>query len=258
MTEAAAHGPFGIGTVLVAGARALFGRPGVYLPLALIIYAPVVAVFLLIPPSDPSALFYDITSIDSIVLLFCSCTMSLAATVVVVAEVRGRRLSVVQVFLALIPRLGVMAVTCGLVTVIFFTFVAATMFSPVISVPLILFIPYLATTVVLWVAIPAVAVERIGPLTSLNRSRVLTKGHRWSVFGLVLIIDVVHVGIVLVFELFVLPVFGFQIPVVFFVLYFLFEAFLYMIYSVVAAYSYVYLKISKDGPDIDDLVRVFA
>ena len=250
--------PFGIGPVLASGIRAGFTRFWLYVPLALIIYVPTVAVFLLIPPSDPPALFYEISSVDSIVLMFCRCFMTLAATIGVVASVGGRRLTVAQVLFALIPRLGVMAVTAALLTGIFFVFVAVPLVDPTTYLTWIAFIPYTITTVVLWVALPAVAMERVGPFGSLRRSWSLTKGHRWSVFGIVLIIDVVNISVVLFFELFLLAAFGFQSPALFLVVYFFVEATLFMIYSIAAAYSYVYLKVSKEGPDIDDLARVFA
>src|SRR5258708_17090641 len=37
------------------------------------------------------------------------------------------------------------------------------------------------------VATPACVVERLGPFRSMARSRALTKGHRWKIFGLLLL-----------------------------------------------------------------------
>jgi hypothetical protein len=48
-------------------------------------------------------------------------------------------------------------------------------------------------------AIPACVIERLGPFRSLGRSRVLTKGHRWKLFGLALavLIPVAIIGAVI-------------------------------------------------------------
>src|SRR5260370_360355 len=48
------------------------------------------------------------------------------------------------------------------------------------------------------VATPACVVERLGPFRSMARSRALTKGHRWKIFGLLLLtlIPVVIIGAV--------------------------------------------------------------
>lgn len=48
-------------------------------------------------------------------------------------------------------------------------------------------IPGLVLSVLFWVAIPVVVVERRGVMDSLRRSIDLTKGYRWPIFGLVLL-----------------------------------------------------------------------
>jgi len=41
-----------------------------------------------------------------------------------------------------------------------------------------------------FVATPACVVERLGPFRSMGRSRQLTKGHRWKIFGTIVLIFV--------------------------------------------------------------------
>jgi hypothetical protein len=53
---------------------------------------------------------------------------------------------------------------------------------------LILLIPGLILYTMWFVGLPACLVERLGPWTSLRRSRELSGGHRWSIFGLVLLV----------------------------------------------------------------------
>lgn len=53
--------------------------------------------------------------------------------------------------------------------------------SPLVAIPLVILL-------VMWsVAMPVCVVERLGALRSLRRSRELTKGHRWRMFGLLLV-----------------------------------------------------------------------
>jgi len=53
---------------------------------------------------------------------------------------------------------------------------------------ILLVFPALMLSMMWFVATPVCVVERLGPLRSLGRSRELTKGHRWRIFGLVLLI----------------------------------------------------------------------
>jgi hypothetical protein len=52
----------------------------------------------------------------------------------------------------------------------------------------LLIVPGLMLFAMWFVATPACVVERLGPFRSMGRSRELTKGHRWKVFGLQLVI----------------------------------------------------------------------
>jgi hypothetical protein len=47
----------------------------------------------------------------------------------------------------------------------------------------------------LWVIVPAVVVERAGPVAALARSYRLVSGHRWSAFVLVVILGLVDYGL---------------------------------------------------------------
>ena len=56
---------------------------------------------------------------------------------------------------------------------------------------ILLVFPAFIVMSMLFVAMPVCIVERLGPVKSLGRSSMLTKGHRWKVFGLWLIIFLV-------------------------------------------------------------------
>ncbi|MDR1966332.1 MAG: hypothetical protein LBQ36_06445 [Synergistaceae bacterium] len=53
-----------------------------------------------------------------------------------------------------------------------------------------LLVPGIMLMCVWYAAIPACVVERVGPIRSLGRSRELTKGSRWQIFGVVLLLMV--------------------------------------------------------------------
>jgi hypothetical protein len=63
--------------------------------------------------------------------------------------------------------------------------VVAMMFAAILLV-----FPALMLAMMWFVATPVCVVERLGPFRSMGRSRELTKGHRWRLFGLVLLIVV--------------------------------------------------------------------
>src|SRR5262245_55858908 len=60
---------------------------------------------------------------------------------------------------------------------------------------ILLIIPGLILYAMWFVAVPACVVERLGPWTSLRRSRDLTKGHRWKLCGLALLPIIPSLGI---------------------------------------------------------------
>jgi hypothetical protein len=53
---------------------------------------------------------------------------------------------------------------------------------------ILLVFPAIMLSMMWFVATPVCVVEQLGPLRSLGRSRELTKGHRWRIFGLVLLV----------------------------------------------------------------------
>jgi hypothetical protein len=51
----------------------------------------------------------------------------------------------------------------------------------------LLLVPGVIVVTMLFVAAPVCVVERLGPFSSMERSAQLTKGHRWKIFGLLLL-----------------------------------------------------------------------
>jgi hypothetical protein len=98
-------------------------------------------------------------------------------------ELKGERArfgdSVRRGFSAILPVLGV-----AILTMIFYLLGA-----------ILLIIPGIIVMIMLYVAVPATVVEKTGVMQSLSRSRELTKGRRWRVFGTLLVAGIV-IGLV--------------------------------------------------------------
>jgi len=52
----------------------------------------------------------------------------------------------------------------------------------------VIIIPGLVVVVIFWVYLPTIVVENVGILESFRRSRLLTRGRRWPIFGLFLVV----------------------------------------------------------------------
>lgn len=117
----------------------------------------------------------------------------------------------------------------------------------------LLIIPGLILYTMWFVAVAACVVERTGPWRSMRRSRELTKGHRWKIFGVALLLILFSlVNRALRFVLIstgseTLALIGGMIWV----------AISYAFSSVVIAVSYYELRAAKEGIDIEQIASVF-
>jgi hypothetical protein len=119
---------------------------------------------------------------------------------------------------------------------------------------MLLVVPGIIVVVALWVYVPAIVVEKKGIGAAFTRSRELTKGRRWSILGLLLIVGISIAVLGWVAGLILGLVFGpsgaqygawvIQIVV---------SAFS----AVLVAVSYYYLRADKEGIAIGDIAKVF-
>jgi hypothetical protein len=117
-----------------------------------------------------------------------------------------------------------------------------------------LVVPFFILLTMWWVATPACVVERTGPWTSLKRSAALTKGHRWKVFGTLLLLFVVNVVVSQILEV-VLVLVKSDILSIFARLIW---AALYGAYNAIAVVmTYHDLRVAKEGIDIEQIASVF-
>jgi len=119
---------------------------------------------------------------------------------------------------------------------------------------LALVVPFFILLTMWWVATPACVVERTGPWTSLKRSAALTKGHRWKVFGLILLLFVINIVVSQIIEVVVLLVGSDILSILARLLW----GALYGAYNAIAVVmTYHDLRVAKEGIDIEQIASVF-
>ena len=105
-----------------------------------------------------------------------------------------------------------------------------------------------------YVAIPCCVVERKGPLQSLSRSAELTKGHRWKVFGIFILITICSAVIGPVIRVLFAAVGGVMVGLTAYIIWsILYTAY----YLIVATVMYNDLRVAKEGIDTDGIAAVF-
>jgi hypothetical protein len=106
--------------------------------------------------------------------------------------------------------------------------------------------------IVFWVFVPAIVVERVGPIDCFARSMALTKNRRWAIFGILALVFVANLAITKLSQLLaqVAPVASGAIDLAA-------ALFFFALSAVLAAVGYYYLRAEKEGVAIDDVVTVF-
>lgn len=152
----------------------------------------------------------------------------------------------------------------GLATVFPVIVISILVFLLVGFASLLLLIPGIIVFTMLWVAIPVAVIERPGITASLGRSRQLTKGFRWrvlAIYVLLLILALVIGGLIgLVFGAGAFVGGGTGIadfPTIAIVVDYLVQAFFTALMAVAVAVGYYALRASKEGVDIEQIAAVF-
>jgi len=112
--------------------------------------------------------------------------------------------------------------------------------------------------IILWlgwsVAVPVLIQERLGVFGSMSRSRVLTKGSRWALFGLFVILFIIAMVIQSVAA--VVVVFFHGILAV--ILAALVQSVVSMVMSTATAVGYIELRQVKEGTSVEELAEIFS
>lgn len=118
----------------------------------------------------------------------------------------------------------------------------------------LLIVPGIILFVMWYAALPVCVVEKLGPIQSLGRSAALTKGHRWKLLGIILVIGIVG-GIV---NGIVGAIFGLiHIKLVFAIGLYLWQTLYTAFGAITVAVIYNNLRVAKDGIDTEQIAAVF-
>ena len=132
---------------------------------------------------------------------------------------------------------------------------------------LFLIIPAIIIGCMFYVTIPARLNEGSGIIDSFGRSRDLTRGHRWGIFGLMLVMIAFQIVVNLVFGVFAftsmyaaatINASELQMPWISLALAQFFSSIMYVYFFVTTGVAYHELRMEKEGGDTDTLAKVFA
>lgn len=117
-----------------------------------------------------------------------------------------------------------------------------------------LIIPGLILLTMWFIAIPACVVEQLGPLASLKRSAQLTKGHRWKIFGLMLLLLLISIVVTPIIDLGLASIGG---PMLALIVGLIWNALWGAFYGIAVVVSYHDLRVAKEGIDTEQIAAVF-
>lgn len=119
---------------------------------------------------------------------------------------------------------------------------------------LLLIIPGVILGIMWYVAAPVCVAERLGPIASLSRSAYLTKGNRWRVFGIAVLVGIVTSIAQALIQLALIAVGGATVGAIGV---FLWMSLVQAFNSIVVAVLYHDLRVVREGVDIEQIAAVF-
>jgi hypothetical protein len=250
------HGAqFGVGKVL-GKSLAILGRN--FLPfamIALVVQLPTLLVQLYLDPNlntDPaSGAAPDVGAtfayIGGLVLVSAVVAGLTTATLVYGSfqDLRGQKVGLGECFsraIAVLPIIAIGAVCYGLL-------VGLGM--------LLLVIPGIIIAVVYWLYVPAIVVEKMSLGAALNRSSELTRGRRWSIFAILLLVALVSIGVEIAVGLGAALLGALSSVETIVIASYALNAIIGAFVSVANAVTYYYLRADSEGVDIEDIARLF-
>ena len=126
---------------------------------------------------------------------------------------------------------------------------------------LLLLIPGLIVMTIWWVYVPAIVVERQGVFDAFNRSAYLTAGHRWAVFGFIIVVIMMNLAVIYISEMISYAVIsvwpGTDAFLLFLVVDYVGGALTAAFGAVMVAVGYYYLRAEREGIDADQIASIF-
>jgi len=118
----------------------------------------------------------------------------------------------------------------------------------------LLIIPGLYLLTMWFVATPACVVEQLGPSSSMRRSAELTRGHRWKIFGLTLVLIIISAVVTPVIETTLDEVAGGAVALIVGLIW---NGVWGAFYAISVVVTYHDLRVAKEGVDIAQIAAVF-
>jgi hypothetical protein len=118
---------------------------------------------------------------------------------------------------------------------------------------LLLIVPGFIVAAMLFVSVPVCVVERVGPFKSMRRNGTLTNGHRWEIFGILLLFLIFSATSMAVLGLLLSALAGIAALVGLLI----WQAVLTAYYAVITVVAYHDLRVAKEGVDIERIAAVF-
>ncbi len=119
---------------------------------------------------------------------------------------------------------------------------------------MLLLVPGLILLTMWFVGTPVCVVEQRGPWASLRRSAELTKGHRWKIFGLILVLIVVSALVSPLIDLVLNAIGGKTLALIGELIW---NGVWGAFYGIAAVVAYHDLRVAKEGVDIEQIAAVF-
>ncbi len=233
--------PFSAGAVIGRSFSSWFGNVVPFSIVTLLVNVPVFAIEALAPPGESSWAEPAARVVSGLANL----VVTAALTYGVLQSLRGEAVPLGRLLGSGFSKMGsVLLVSIGFGFIVFLGFV-------------LLVVPGVIALCALYVAVPAVVVEDIGPGEALGRSRALTKGSRWSILAVAVVVGVVTfvvaaaAGALVALGASALP---HPVPAL---LSTAILALLTPLGACAAAVAYHDLRVAKEGVDTAALVKVF-
>lgn len=118
----------------------------------------------------------------------------------------------------------------------------------------LLFVPGMIVLCMCYLAVPVCVIEKPGIFASLGRSAELTKGFRWQIFGIVLLVSIVSSLVSGVLTVVISRIAG---PTILALISFVWQGIYVAFAAVLAAVLYHDLRAEKDGVDVEEIAAVF-
>lgn len=232
---------FRVGAVLGRGFGILFKNIVPFLFLTGIIFSPLVIYTMLIDTSEITEESIGIwTGVVVLGSIFLSIILEATLIFGTFQELRGRHATIGDCLSQGLRRtFPVLGVALLLMIAVLAGFVA-------------LIIPGFIVMTILWIAIPVAVVEKPGVINSLKRSAQLTKGYRWPIFGIILLLGIVENVSGKIVENIDMGDIKLSL-----ILSIAIMAFVSAVKAVVTAVGYHDLRATKEGVDINQIAAVF-